>query len=227
MCFFFHPFLTGSSLTENPAYGIVLFSRFFIFRRQRLREDSVKSHSLLTSGAGMDALIIACKQHPTNLLLSLIKYLAPSRPFAVFSPYKEPLLHAYMAVKDTKRALMVTLSGKTSCVSNKMRLSNYLTHSYFCSKYCFFLTTICFLRVLAAEPSNPSRTQSPRGSHVWWRRLHSLRDLRRRLQRRDHRLLRNSRSEWRREKKAIQEINDSISYHLPENLLLQAVIYNE
>lgn len=79
--------------------------------RQRLREDSVKSHSLLNAGSGMDALIIACKQHPTNLLLSLIKYLAPSRPFAVYSPYKEPLLHAYMAVKDTKRALMVTLSG--------------------------------------------------------------------------------------------------------------------
>jgi hypothetical protein len=39
-----------------------------------------------------------------------MKYLAPSRPFAVFCPYKEPLLDTYIAVKDTGRAIMVTLS---------------------------------------------------------------------------------------------------------------------
>ena len=59
---------------------------------------------------GMDGLIVACKQHPTAILLSLLRYLAPSRPFAVFSPYKEPLLDAYTAVKETGRSAMVTLS---------------------------------------------------------------------------------------------------------------------
>ena len=58
----------------------------------------------------MDGLIIACRQHPTAILLALIKYLAPSRPFAVFSPYKEPLLDAYAAVKDTGKAVGVTVS---------------------------------------------------------------------------------------------------------------------
>ncbi len=78
--------------------------------RQRLREQSVRSFDLMQADDKMDGLIIACKQHPTSILLALMKYLAPSRPFAVFSPYKEPLLDAYLAVKDTGRAIMCTVS---------------------------------------------------------------------------------------------------------------------
>ena len=58
----------------------------------------------------MDGLIIACKQHPTNILLALVKYLSFSRPFVVYSPYKEPLLEAYVAIKETGKAVMVTVS---------------------------------------------------------------------------------------------------------------------
>ena len=49
-------------------------------------------------------------QHPTNLLLSLMKYLAPSRPFVVYSPYIEPLMETYLAMKDTGKAVMVMLT---------------------------------------------------------------------------------------------------------------------
>jgi tRNA (adenine-N(1)-)-methyltransferase non-catalytic subunit len=44
------------------------------------------------------------------LLLSLLKYLAPSRPFVVYSPYIEPLMETYLAVKDTGKAVMVMLT---------------------------------------------------------------------------------------------------------------------
>ena len=40
--------------------------------RQRLREESVQSYELMNGG--MDGLIVACKQHPTAILLSLIRY---------------------------------------------------------------------------------------------------------------------------------------------------------
>ena len=40
--------------------------------RQRLREESVQSYELMKGG--MDGLIVACKQHPTAILLSLIRY---------------------------------------------------------------------------------------------------------------------------------------------------------
>ena len=77
--------------------------------RQRQREKSIQSYELLKSSK-MDGLIIVCKQHPSNILLALMKYLAFSRPFVVYSPYKEPLLETYFALKETGRALMVTIS---------------------------------------------------------------------------------------------------------------------
>jgi len=77
--------------------------------RQRLREESVASYELL-KGKTMDGLIVACRQHPTNLLLALLPFLAPSRPFAVFSPYKEPLLDAYLKVKEGGKAVAVGVS---------------------------------------------------------------------------------------------------------------------
>ncbi len=77
--------------------------------RQKQREESIKSFDMLKSRK-MDGLIIVAKQHPKNILLALVKYLSYSRPFVVYSPYKEPLLEAYVAIKETGQAVMVTLS---------------------------------------------------------------------------------------------------------------------
>ena len=44
------------------------------------------------------------------LIWMLCRYVAPSRPFAVYSPYKEPLLEAYMAVKEAGSAVNCCLS---------------------------------------------------------------------------------------------------------------------
>ena len=78
--------------------------------RQRLREESMASYELLKGKETMDGLLIASKQHPTALLLSLLPYVKPSRPFVAFSPYKEPLMDAYLKLKETGKAIMVTLS---------------------------------------------------------------------------------------------------------------------
>ncbi len=77
--------------------------------RQYLREQSLKSFELM-SDRTMDGVIVACRQHPTAILLHLLPYLAPSRPWAVFSPYKEPLMDAYLKVKETGRCVAVNLS---------------------------------------------------------------------------------------------------------------------
>ena len=77
--------------------------------RMGLREQSVAAYQALVE-APCDGLVIVCKQHPAALLTHLAKYLAPSRPFAVYSPYKEPLLEAYMAVKEANSAVNCSLS---------------------------------------------------------------------------------------------------------------------
>jgi len=77
-------------------------------RRMILREESVKSYEILKQGT--DGLIMVCKQHPSNLLKSLFEYLKPSRPFVVFSPYKEPLVQTFLEIKQGGKAINVTLS---------------------------------------------------------------------------------------------------------------------
>jgi tRNA (adenine-N(1)-)-methyltransferase non-catalytic subunit len=78
--------------------------------RMGLREQSVAAHRELQAGGPCDGLVIVCKQHPAALLTYLTKFLGPSRPFAVYSPYKEPLLEAYMAVKEAGTAINCSLS---------------------------------------------------------------------------------------------------------------------
>eukprot|EP00092_Neocalanus_flemingeri_P009600 GFUD01010332.1.p1 GENE.GFUD01010332.1~~GFUD01010332.1.p1 ORF type:complete len:709 (-),score=185.19 GFUD01010332.1:1548-3674(-) len=77
--------------------------------RMNLREQSVATYNLVKSEP-FDGLIIVCKQHPSALLTYLSKFVAPSRPFTVYSPYKEPLLDAYMAVKEAGCAINCNLS---------------------------------------------------------------------------------------------------------------------
>ncbi|KAG7259509.1 hypothetical protein CRUP_031785 [Coryphaenoides rupestris] len=45
-------------------------------------------------------LIIASKYHPSEVLLGLIQFLAPSRPFVVYSQFKEPLIECYTKLKE-------------------------------------------------------------------------------------------------------------------------------
>ena len=77
--------------------------------RMNLREKSVESFNFLRAEP-CDGLIIVCKQHPANLLTFLAKYVSLSGQFSVFSPYKEPLLESYMAVKEAGTAINVNLT---------------------------------------------------------------------------------------------------------------------
>ena len=42
---------------------------------------------------------MVAREHPANILLTLIPYVAPSRPFVVFCPCREPLLELYVQIK--------------------------------------------------------------------------------------------------------------------------------
>ena len=72
---------------------------FILNRRQIFREQSQQAFERLQK-RNMDGLIIASKQHPSALLLKLMSFLAPSRPFVVFSPYKAGLLFGKKQKQD-------------------------------------------------------------------------------------------------------------------------------
>uniref|UniRef100_A0A4W5JXL3 tRNA (adenine(58)-N(1))-methyltransferase non-catalytic subunit TRM6 n=1 Tax=Hucho hucho TaxID=62062 RepID=A0A4W5JXL3_9TELE len=60
--------------------------------------------------AGVRLLVIASRFHPCPVLLGLIKFLAPSRPFVVYSQYKEPLIECYTKLREQGGAVSLRLT---------------------------------------------------------------------------------------------------------------------
>uniref|UniRef100_A0A3Q2PXV8 tRNA (adenine(58)-N(1))-methyltransferase non-catalytic subunit TRM6 n=1 Tax=Fundulus heteroclitus TaxID=8078 RepID=A0A3Q2PXV8_FUNHE len=71
-------------------------------RKVKLEEKRRKlaAAAALLEGRNADGLVIASHFHPCSVLLGLLKFLSPSRPFVVFSQYKETLIECYTKLKE-------------------------------------------------------------------------------------------------------------------------------
>ncbi|XP_065112421.1 tRNA (adenine(58)-N(1))-methyltransferase non-catalytic subunit TRM6 [Paramisgurnus dabryanus] len=78
-------------------------------RQQRAQEKKVKleekrrkltSASALLQGQNADGLVIASRFHPCPVLMRLLKFVAPSRPFIVYCQYREPLIECYTKLRE-------------------------------------------------------------------------------------------------------------------------------
>ncbi|XP_072167915.1 tRNA (adenine(58)-N(1))-methyltransferase non-catalytic subunit TRM6-like [Diadema setosum] len=78
-------------------------------RRRRRLEAMTKMKDLLLK-RDMDTLLLVCKFHPAELLMALIDFLALSRPFAVYSPFKEPLVDCYVKLRDRGGVINIRLT---------------------------------------------------------------------------------------------------------------------
>jgi hypothetical protein len=67
--------LDPDSINSNPQHWFCYLKKF-IYKIIYILYDN------------FDFSVIVCKQHPANLLVYLSQFVAPSRPFVVFSPYK-------------------------------------------------------------------------------------------------------------------------------------------
>ncbi|XP_055228523.2 tRNA (adenine(58)-N(1))-methyltransferase non-catalytic subunit TRM6 isoform X3 [Gorilla gorilla gorilla] len=98
----------------------------YIQEKQRRQEEQRKRHleaAALLSERNADGcvdgrrqetpqciLIVASRFHPTPLLLSLLDFVAPSRPFVVYCQYKEPLLECYTKLRERGGVINLRLS---------------------------------------------------------------------------------------------------------------------
>uniref|UniRef100_A0A8D0GRJ5 tRNA (adenine(58)-N(1))-methyltransferase non-catalytic subunit TRM6 n=1 Tax=Sphenodon punctatus TaxID=8508 RepID=A0A8D0GRJ5_SPHPU len=55
-------------------------------------------------------LIVASRFHPAPLLVSLLEFVAPSRPFVAYCQYKEPLLECYTKLREKGGVVNLKLS---------------------------------------------------------------------------------------------------------------------
>ncbi|XP_054474555.1 tRNA (adenine(58)-N(1))-methyltransferase non-catalytic subunit TRM6 [Anoplopoma fimbria] len=68
--------------------------------KQEEKRKKLASAAALLEGRNADGLVIASRFHPCPVLMGLLKFLSPSRPFVVYSQYKEPLIECYTKLKD-------------------------------------------------------------------------------------------------------------------------------
>uniref|UniRef100_A0A8C1FG83 tRNA (adenine(58)-N(1))-methyltransferase non-catalytic subunit TRM6 n=1 Tax=Cyprinus carpio carpio TaxID=630221 RepID=A0A8C1FG83_CYPCA len=88
-------------------------------REQRAQEKKVKmeekrkklaSAAALLEGRNADGLVIASRFHPCPVLMGLLKFVAPSRPFVVYCQYREPLIECYTKLREQGGAISLRLT---------------------------------------------------------------------------------------------------------------------
>ncbi|XP_076872923.1 tRNA (adenine(58)-N(1))-methyltransferase non-catalytic subunit TRM6 isoform X1 [Brachyhypopomus gauderio] len=92
-------------------------------REQKAQEKRVKMEekrkrlcaaAALLKGRDADGLVIASRFHPCPVLLGLLKFVAPSRPFVVYCQYREPLIECYTKLREQGGAINLRLTDTWS-----------------------------------------------------------------------------------------------------------------
>nr|XP_033794158.1 tRNA (adenine(58)-N(1))-methyltransferase non-catalytic subunit TRM6 [Geotrypetes seraphini] len=78
-------------------------------KQDEKRKKEMQAAALLRE-KNADGLIIASRFHPASLLLALLEFVAPSRPFVIYCQYKEPLLDCYTKLREMGGAVNLRLS---------------------------------------------------------------------------------------------------------------------
>ncbi|XP_051909059.1 tRNA (adenine(58)-N(1))-methyltransferase non-catalytic subunit TRM6 [Hippocampus zosterae] len=68
--------------------------------KQEERRKKLAAAAAQLDGMNADGLVIASRFHPCPVLMCLLRFLSPSRPFVVYSQYKEPLVECFTKLKE-------------------------------------------------------------------------------------------------------------------------------
>ncbi|KAL4630528.1 tRNA (adenine(58)-N(1))-methyltransferase non-catalytic subunit TRM6, partial [Arapaima gigas] len=81
-------------------------------RKVKMEEKRKKlsAAAVLLQGRNADGLVIASRFHPCPVLLTLLKFVAPSRPFVVYCQYREPLIECYSKLREQGGTINLRLS---------------------------------------------------------------------------------------------------------------------
>ncbi|XP_048356162.1 tRNA (adenine(58)-N(1))-methyltransferase non-catalytic subunit TRM6 [Sphaerodactylus townsendi] len=96
----------GDAMEDNKAKGTMQNKQ----KKQEERRKKLVEAAALLKGKDADGLIVASRFHPAPLLLSLLEFVAPSRPFVVYCQYKEPLLECYTKLRERGGVVNLKLS---------------------------------------------------------------------------------------------------------------------
>ncbi|KAL5480045.1 hypothetical protein EMCRGX_G023663 [Ephydatia muelleri] len=77
--------------------------------KRRQRDEQYSKAEELLKLKQMDGLVVACRFHPEPILMTLVHFLAPSRPFVVYCPALEPLVSCFTSLKSANCAFNIQL----------------------------------------------------------------------------------------------------------------------
>uniref|UniRef100_A0A8C2ZSU4 tRNA (adenine(58)-N(1))-methyltransferase non-catalytic subunit TRM6 n=1 Tax=Cyclopterus lumpus TaxID=8103 RepID=A0A8C2ZSU4_CYCLU len=141
------------------------FMFFFYFQAQerkvKLEEKRKKlaSAAALLEGRNADGLVIASRFHPCPVLLGLIQFLSPSRPFVVYSQYKEPLIECFTKLKE--RGGTVNLRLTDTWLRRYQVLPNRTHPLLLMSGAGGFILSGTTVAVDDSKPANSQRAEEP------------------------------------------------------------------
>lgn len=106
-------------------------------RKRKLREEEYETAASVLLTTSMDCLFIASRFHPEPILMSLLPFLSPSRPFVVYCQFQEPLVQCYQRLRESGKVFNIqlteswmrhyqVLSGRTHPDVNMDAQSGYL-----------------------------------------------------------------------------------------------------
>ncbi|KAM8946240.1 tRNA (adenine(58)-N(1))-methyltransferase non-catalytic subunit TRM6 [Pelodytes ibericus] len=85
----------------------------FVIEKKKKQDERRRRESeaaALLQDRNADGLIVASRFHPTPVLLSLLEFVAPSRPLVVYCQYREPLLECYTKLREKGGVVNLKLS---------------------------------------------------------------------------------------------------------------------
>ncbi|XP_031560999.1 tRNA (adenine(58)-N(1))-methyltransferase non-catalytic subunit TRM6-like [Actinia tenebrosa] len=89
----------SSSKTSEEQSTEVKNQQEKLLRRTKRQLEERKARNTLQL-RNMDSLVVVCKLHPSAIVLELLEYVAPSRPFVIFSTIKEALAECYTDLRN-------------------------------------------------------------------------------------------------------------------------------
>ncbi|XP_018422147.1 PREDICTED: tRNA (adenine(58)-N(1))-methyltransferase non-catalytic subunit TRM6 [Nanorana parkeri] len=130
-------------------------------RKQDERRKRESEAAVLLQNKNADGLIIASRFHPAPLLLTLLGFVSPSRPFVVYCQYKEPLLECYTKLRE--RGGVINLKLSETWLRNYQVLPNRSHPKLVMSGGGGYLLHGITVAREASKPSStcPERTEEP------------------------------------------------------------------
>uniref|UniRef100_A0A8C4T3E7 tRNA (adenine(58)-N(1))-methyltransferase non-catalytic subunit TRM6 n=1 Tax=Erpetoichthys calabaricus TaxID=27687 RepID=A0A8C4T3E7_ERPCA len=132
--------------------------------KQEEKQRKEKIAAALLREKNADGLVIASRFQPSPVVLSLLKFVAPSRPFVIYSQHKEPLIECYTKLRE--RGGVISLRLSETWLRQYQVLPNRTHPKLLMSGGGGYILSGITVEMDAEKPSETEKTGEPAGKRL-------------------------------------------------------------